>query len=281
MAGGWESSGSGSHPPAAPGIPGCPVRWLHIPLPTEDDPTGTCDTPRLRQPDPAHPHTARPGIPYPWVAPPQASRSPRPCGQLGRPAGELQPAASLKSCCINHTGIAHPRSSAHTSNFGVRPAAHSCPALANCLSAGVSESAAPSGTSPACLTTVPSHAHISTFGQPCTSALPLQTVFRLLGIWASAAPYGTSPTCLNPVPSHAHISTLQPTRGGPLEPSLPPSLPSRGCRSPYPPPPLCPTHVLHTTCTPQCAVFANPSASATSPGSACSPLGARPLIAPS
>ena len=44
------------------------------------------------------------------------------------------------------------------SNSGVRPAAHSCPAVANCLpSAGFWESAAPYRTSPTCLTTVPSH----------------------------------------------------------------------------------------------------------------------------
>ena len=46
------------------------------------------------------------------------------------------------------------------SNSGVRPAAHSCPAVANCLpSSGVWESAAPCGTSPTCLNTVPSHIH--------------------------------------------------------------------------------------------------------------------------
>ena len=47
------------------------------------------------------------------------------------------------------------------------------------------------------------------FDQPCTSALPLQIVCRLLGVRASAAPNGTSPTCLNPVPSHIH--TLEDT----------------------------------------------------------------------
>ena len=44
------------------------------------------------------------------------------------------------------------------SNSGVRPAARSCPAVAHCLpSAGIWESAAPYGTLPTCLTTVPSH----------------------------------------------------------------------------------------------------------------------------
>ena len=44
------------------------------------------------------------------------------------------------------------------SNSGVQPAAHSSPAIANCLpSSGVWESAAPGGTSPTCLNTVPSH----------------------------------------------------------------------------------------------------------------------------
>ena len=46
------------------------------------------------------------------------------------------------------------------SKSGVRPAAYSCPAVANCLpSDGFWESAAPYGTLPTCLTTVPLHTH--------------------------------------------------------------------------------------------------------------------------
>ena len=65
-----------------------------------------------------------------------------------------------------------PSSGGAALSSGVRPAAHSCPAVANCLpSAGVWESAAPYGTSPTCLTTV--HTPSSTW--PC---LPLRFVMN-------------------------------------------------------------------------------------------------------
>ena len=48
------------------------------------------------------------------------------------------------------------------SNSNVRPAAHSCPAAANCMPfVGFWKSAATYGTLPTCLTTVPSHTHPS------------------------------------------------------------------------------------------------------------------------
>ena len=91
------------------------------------------------------------------------------------------------------------------SNSGVRPAAHYCPAVANCLpSAGVWASVAPYGTSPTCLNTVPSHIQgiRSTFRRQLATNAKLQ-LSQSGGLTTPEYPSVGAPC--NPLPGHCLV----------------------------------------------------------------------------
>ena len=94
----------------------------------------------------------------PWASRGRALGEPRPaCDTVLRGQSETM---SYCHCRVPRAWRVPCPSFLHSST---PPAAYSCPAVANCLSsAGFWESAAPYGTLPTCLDTVPSHIHSST-----------------------------------------------------------------------------------------------------------------------